>query len=166
MKLVQIDKYNLIEAGNKIELKTGSQLNNIVKFLERQEQYIHWLQPKSGAVQDQIPAVNINDKYYHLNLKMEKAVFRNVRLHRNFQNLEMLQNGKQKLRIPVRLYREKQRTSKRVLVREKNVLLQNYEGHVFNIDVCAGNEGSKFAKKKKTLSKNFAFNSKNQTVIC
>ena len=62
---------------------------------------------------DQFPSINVNGKFYHLNSKLEKAVFRSVRLTKDFRNYEFLEDGTMKLRIPVRLLREKIRTSVR-----------------------------------------------------
>lgn len=122
MKAVNENEYDIIQAASKMNVDSQCDFRDILKKLERQEQYIYWLQPKLGKVQDQVPAINVNNCFYHLNLKMEKAAFRNVRLHRNFCNLEMLQNGLPKLRIPSRLLREKRRTSTRVSV-SKNAMI-------------------------------------------
>jgi len=56
----------------------------------------------------------VNGVYYALNSKFEKAIFRNVRLTRDFKSLERLVDGTRKLVIPRRLFYEKLRTSRRV----------------------------------------------------
>jgi hypothetical protein len=49
-----------------------------------------------------------------LNSKFEKAIFRSMRLTRDFQNYERLVDGTSKLVIQRRLFHEKLRTSLRV----------------------------------------------------
>ena len=61
--------------------------------------------------------MRVNDNFYHPSFKLEKAIFRHIRLTRNFQNYELLEDGTKKLRIPLRLWLEKQRTSNKFLVR-------------------------------------------------
>jgi hypothetical protein len=55
--------------------------------------------------------------FYALSSKVEKAIFRSVRLTRDFRNYERLVDGTRKLVIPRRLFQEKLRTSRRVLAR-------------------------------------------------
>lgn len=88
----------------------------LINKLEKQESKVYWLQPLSGNVEDQVAAINVNDVMYSMSLRLEKAVFRHFRLTKNFNNIEYLQDGTPKLRIPVRLLREKLRTSHRHLV--------------------------------------------------
>jgi len=57
--------------------------------------------------------------FYALSSKVEKAIFRSVRLTRDFRNYERLVDGTRKLVIPRRLFQEKLRTSRRVLARER-----------------------------------------------
>lgn len=82
-------------------------------MLEKKEGDVFWLQPLEGRIEDQVAAVSINGSLYSLSLRLEKAVFRHFRLSRNFCNIEFLEDGTPKLRIPTRLLREKQRTSTR-----------------------------------------------------
>ena len=82
--------------------------------MERNEGAVFWLQPKNGTVEQQEACICVNGVYYGLNSKFEKAIFRNVRLTRDFKNLERLVDGTRKLVIPRRLFYEKLRTSRRV----------------------------------------------------
>lgn len=95
---------------------------NLKSFLQsnlhKKEEYVFWLQPKNGKVEDQIACLCINEIFFNLCLKLEKTIFRHIRLNKKFVNRENLQDGSQKLRIPQRLYREKQRTSLRSAVSE------------------------------------------------
>lgn len=104
----------LIRAGRACILPPPLESGSLMANLERNESCIFWLQPKGGRVEDQFASVNVNGKFYYLNSKMEKAVFRNVRLTKDFRNYEFLADGTKKLRIPLRLFREKIRTSVRL----------------------------------------------------
>ena len=66
---------------------------------------------------EQIPAICINSKFFHPNPKLEEAFFRHVRLSRNFENRELLEDGTTKLRIPARLMQEKLKNPIRFQVR-------------------------------------------------
>lgn len=75
--------------------------------LERNEGLVTWFQPINGTVDDQVPAILVGDKYIALSLRMQKSLFRHVRLRKNFVNREGMSNGCFKLRIPVLLLQEK-----------------------------------------------------------
>ena len=66
------------------------------------------------AKREQQACICVNFTYYTLNNKLEKAIFRNVRLTLDFKNFERLVDGTRKLVIPQRLFQEKLRTSNRV----------------------------------------------------
>lgn len=101
-------------------------MDTLSSIMERNEAYIYWLQPKNGGLQDQIAAVSINNTLYSINLRLEKAIFRRVRLSKTFMNVEFLQDGTEKLRIPTRLLREKQRTSQRHMVTIYSLFFLSY----------------------------------------
>lgn len=118
MKRLNISDYNIVKFGQHCQISSPLEQVDMAKLLERRESDIWWLQPRSSnaSVSDQIAAVKINEEYYSMSLKIEKAVFRQFRLSRNFNNIEYLEDGTAKLRIPVRLLREKLRTSNRHMV--------------------------------------------------
>jgi len=109
-------EYDIVKAGVACKSETPIRLDKLLALMERNESYIFWLQPLNSDVSAQIPAININGKFYHPNLKLEKAIFRHVRLSRDFDNQELLEDGTPKLRIPVRLMREKVKSSIRFQV--------------------------------------------------
>ena len=117
MKTVDVSKFTVVKAGVPCQSETPIRLERLLALMERNEEYIFWLQPAAGGIDDQFPCVSINGKYYMLNLKLEKAIFRHVRLCRDFQNSELLEDGTRKLRIPKRLLNEKLKTSCRFQVR-------------------------------------------------
>lgn len=88
-------------------------------MMQKNENYVYWLQPKNADFSLQIPALYVNGSYVQPSVKLEKAIFRHIRLTRNFQNFELLEDGRKKLRIPIRLLHEKQRTSNKFSVSPK-----------------------------------------------
>mgnify|MGYP001206975796 CR=1 FL=1 len=117
MRIIDICHYKVIKAGMPCYTPTPFKLETIMQIMEKNEKYIFWIQPPRATFQEQIACVQINDVYYQLNLKLEKAIFRHIRLCRNFVNEEKLANGTLKLRIPIRLLKEKMRTSIRSKVK-------------------------------------------------
>ena len=113
MKQVDPSKYNIVKAGREHRTDGPFNIKAIMNIMERNEAYIYWLQPKNGSVQMQFPCIQINGVFYQLNLRLEKIIFRHVRLTRDFVNIELLEDGTPKLRIPSRLHREKLRTALR-----------------------------------------------------
>ena len=113
MKQVDPTKFTIIKAGKAHTSEGAVNIKQIISIMERNESYIFWLQPKGASVQAQFPCIQINGIFYQLNLRLEKVIFRHVRLTRDFVNLELLEDGTPKLRIPSRLHREKLRTALR-----------------------------------------------------
>lgn len=116
MKTLNIHQFKIIKAGIPYESTQPFQLATIMSIMEKNESYIWWLQPNSGDLQSQIASICVNQKFYALNLRLEKVIFRHIRLTKDFVNVEYLEDGTQKLRIPRRLLREKLRTAMRAQV--------------------------------------------------
>jgi hypothetical protein len=118
MKIIDISAFDIVKTGIEFQVVTSSKESSAVAELlpnmERNESAVFWLQPKHGTVEQQEACICVNGNYYALNSKFEKAIFRNVRLTRDFKNLERLVDGTRKLVIPRRLFYEKLRTSRRV----------------------------------------------------
>jgi len=83
-----------------------------IALLERNTKVVTWLMPRGGRAQDQIPCILYKDRYFSLSLRMQKAIYRHIRLKKGFKNEEMV-NGLPKLRIPDLLLKEKIRTQSR-----------------------------------------------------
>lgn len=113
MKRIDIQQYKVIKAGIAYQSEGQVKLQTIMSIMEKNEAYIWWLQPNSGSLHSQIASICINDVFYALNLRLEKVIFRHIRLTRDFVNVELLEDGTKKLRIPSRLLREKLRTALR-----------------------------------------------------
>jgi hypothetical protein len=116
MKLLDISKCELISAGKKWTHTVPPCSRDMLPLLERQEMYCSWFQPIDKSVEHQFPALKIDVHYYAMSLRMQKAVFRHIRLHPGFINVESTPSGRHKLRIPQSLLLEKQRTACRFTV--------------------------------------------------
>lgn len=119
MKIVDITAFNIVKPGIEFEIQSSTvkddgSVAKLLPDMERNEGAVFWLEPKGGTVEQQEACICVNGVYYALNSKFEKAIFRNVRLTRDFKNYERLVDGKTKLVIPRRLFSEKLRTSRRV----------------------------------------------------
>ena len=114
MKPLDIAGFKVVKAGIKFTIAPPFSVVDLISHMERNDAYIFWLQPETGGVDQQEACIHVNGRYYTLNGKLEKAIFRNVRLTRDFRNYEHLVDGTKKLVIPKRLMNEKLRTSKRV----------------------------------------------------
>ena len=108
--------YTIVKAGLPASLETVN-VCTLIQMMQKNEKYVYWLQRKNSDFETQIPAVNVNGSFYQPSFKLEKAIFRHIRLTRNFQNYELMEDGNKKLRIPIRLWKEKQRTSTKFSVR-------------------------------------------------
>ena len=87
-----------------------------IQLLERNTKVVTWIMPMGGGVKDQIPCILYNGKHYSLSLRMQKAIYRHIRLKKGFRNEETM-DGMAKLRIPDVLLKEKMRTQSRFDVR-------------------------------------------------
>ena len=116
MKAISVSEFEIVKCG--VEFVTGLDkrpgVEELLPHMERNENYVYWMQPKGGSTDQQLACVCVNGTFYALNNKLEKAIFRNVRLTRDFKNYERMVDGTQKLVIPHRLFQEKLRTSSRV----------------------------------------------------
>jgi hypothetical protein len=88
----------------------------MIHLLERAEAFVSWFQPKNGDVDDQFPTIRVGQRYCKLSLRLQKALFRHVRLQRDFVNRERTPDGVLKLRIPTALFMDKKKTASRFMV--------------------------------------------------
>lgn len=116
MRVLDVSKYTLVKSGIPCTTTAPVQANTLIQIMQCNDNYIYWFQSGGGDTSSQVSCVNVNGVFYNMPLRLEKAVFRHVRLTRNFQNIEALEDGTIKLRIPTRLLREKKRTSSRLKV--------------------------------------------------
>ena len=83
-----------------------------IPLLERNERVVTWLRPVGGGVSEHVPSIFFRGKHYSLSLRMQKAIYRHIRLKKGFRNEEVM-DGVAKLRIPDVLLKEKIRTQSR-----------------------------------------------------
>lgn len=114
--MIDIKNFSVVKVGQACVLPEPTDVHCLIKIMQKNEKYVYWLQPKNTDFSCQIPALCVNGKYVLPSVKLEKAIFRHIRLTRNFQNFELLEDGRKKLRIPIRLLQEKQRTSNKFSV--------------------------------------------------
>ena len=117
MKPVNMDDMILIHSGDGWIHEQPPCNRQMIRYLERNEGIVSWIQPKSGGVSDQFPVIRIGIKHYTLSLRMMKAIWRHVRLKKGFVNIEKAPFGGMKLKIPSLLFIEKMRTQSRFNVR-------------------------------------------------
>lgn len=133
MKILNISSFDVVKTGIEFHIATSHKesaaVAELLPSMERNEGAVFWLQPKNGTVEQQEACICVNGTYYALNSKFEKAIFRNVRLTRDFNNLERLVDGTRKLVIPRRLFSEKLRTSRRVS-------FKIYVRYLFAVYIC------------------------------
>jgi hypothetical protein len=133
MKAINALDFDIIKCG--VEFVTGVGARPGVEYLlphmERNENYVYWMQPTGGPMEQKQERICVNGTYYSFNNKLEKAMFRNVRLTSDFKNFERLVDGTRKLVIPQLLFQEKLWTLNRVCTRPSSLALR-----VFN-DACS-----------------------------
>ena len=113
MKPVNMEEMTLIHSGDGWIHDQPPCNKQMIRYLERNEGIVSWIQPKSGGVNDQFPVIRVGNKHYTLSLRMMKAIWRHVRLKKGFVNIEKAPFGGMKLKIPSLLFIEKMRTQSR-----------------------------------------------------
>jgi hypothetical protein len=84
MKLIDIRNFSVVKAGQHCVLAEPADVQGLIKIMQKNENYVYWLQPRDADFSCQIPALHVNGKYVHPSVKLEKAIFRHIRLTRNF----------------------------------------------------------------------------------
>jgi hypothetical protein len=121
MKRIDVSNMVILCSGEAWRFDVSPCSKDAISLLERNERIVTWLMPVSGTIKDQIAAIRYKDGYYSLSLRMMKAIYRHVRLYKDFINVENV-NGIQKQRIPELLLKEKIRTQSRFDVRRASPL--------------------------------------------
>ena len=89
-KVLNISGMEIVYRGKVWNHAEDPSSKSMVHLLERNESIVTWLQPRGGSVHDQIPAINVNGQYRILSLRMQKSIWRHIRLKKGFVNLENL----------------------------------------------------------------------------
>ena len=90
MKITDVKNLRIVQAGRRFKLPATIQLRELIKIIDRDESTVFWMQPRIGSVSDQFPCICVNNTFYALNCKMEKVIFRDVRLGEIEANLKMI----------------------------------------------------------------------------
>ena len=112
MKVIDVAHMEVVYSGIPWMHAVAPCSKQAIQLLERNTKVVTWVMPKGGDVKDQIPCILFNGKHYSLSLRMQKAIYRHIRLKKGFKNEECM-DGMAKLRIPDVLLREKMRTQSR-----------------------------------------------------
>jgi hypothetical protein len=112
MRLIDIKGMNIISAGIPWNHSISPCSKQAIQLLEKNTKVVTWLTRPNGKVKDQVPCILYKGKYYSLSLRMQKAIYRHIRLKKGFKNEETV-DGMAKLRIPDVLLKEKMRTQSR-----------------------------------------------------
>ena len=113
MRVIDPMHMHIIHHGKAWSHEADPCSRDMIRYLERNESIVSWLQPEGRGIQEQVPCIIVGSKFCALSLRMMKAIFRHVRLRKNFQNIEPLSQGGFKLKIPNLLLQEKIRTQNR-----------------------------------------------------
>ena len=113
MKAVDMSLHVLVWCGLAWPHARPPSTKEMIGRLERNEAYVSWLQPRDGRIEDQFPAIRVEQAFYTLSLRMMKAVWRHVRLKKGFVNRQAVPHVGVMLRIPTILLAEKIRTQER-----------------------------------------------------
>lgn len=90
MKEIDVSNMDIVFRGIDWEHDEDPGSKKMASKLERNEALVTWFQPRDGSVEDQIPAIKVGDRYQGLSLRMQKSIWRHVRLKKGFINLESL----------------------------------------------------------------------------
>jgi len=132
MRLIDETGMEIISSGIPWNHSLSPCSKQAIHLLERNTKVVTWLMQKGGSVKDQIPCILYKNKYYSLSLRMQKAIYRHIRLKKGFKNEEMV-DGMSKLRIPDILLKEKMRTQSRFDVsKHTSATLHIYKKYVFH----------------------------------
>jgi hypothetical protein len=119
MKRIDTRNMILVHHGQEWAHADAPCCKHTIHHLERNEPLVYWLQPVHASIEEQIPALKLKDgDFYSLSLRMMKALWRHVRLSKDFHNVERSMFGGYKLKIPYVLLNEKIRTQARFHVCE------------------------------------------------
>lgn len=103
-------------------------------LLEGHEELVSWLQPIDKGVEGQVAAIWYKEEFYPLSLRMMKAIYRRVRLRKDFCNIEKLSHGGHKLKIPMLLLNDKKRTQSRFHVSSFSVGFCCCKCNIFDVN--------------------------------
>jgi hypothetical protein len=142
MREINMSDNFLVCAGEDMSSYWPLKTRSGIKMLEKKEVFCSWIQQDGGDVDTQFPALRVLDRYYSMPLRVQKSIFRHMRLSATFVNREVTATGVEKLRIPITLLREKLRTARRFSVKNptnphtlctNNCILLKYHSYIAHV---------------------------------
>jgi hypothetical protein len=76
MRAVDMSLHRVVKVGVDWPFTATPNCKRMISQLERNESLVTWLEPNSGGIDEQFPAIRVKDKYYTMSLRMMKAVWR------------------------------------------------------------------------------------------
>jgi hypothetical protein len=73
MRIVDMSLHHIVKTGVTWPYSSTPNCKSMIGQLERNEALVSWLQPNSGDIADQFPAIRIRDHYYTMSLRMMKG---------------------------------------------------------------------------------------------
>ena len=73
MRIVDMSLHHIVKTGVIWPYSFQPNCKSMIGQLERNEALVSWLQPNSGDIADQFPAIRIRDHYYTMSLRMMKV---------------------------------------------------------------------------------------------
>jgi len=119
MRYIDISDKYVVVSGDTWTYETQPTSQQSLRHLEGNESIVTWLQPYGRDVDDQIPCIRlVGGEHIALSMRMQKAIWRHVRLYKRFCNLECVSYSRmqKKLIIPTTLLEEKLKTQSRFAV--------------------------------------------------
>jgi hypothetical protein len=86
MKSIDMTGMEVVLHGKPWEHPMSPCTKQAIALLERNERLVTWIKPIDGTVKDQVPCIKYKQKLYTLSLRMQKAIYRHVRLRKGFCN--------------------------------------------------------------------------------
>jgi hypothetical protein len=167
MRLIDMSGMDIVSSGVPWAHAMSPCSKLAIHLLERNAKIVTWLMPKEsgGEPHEQVPCIMYKGKYFSLSLRMQKAIYRHVRLKKGFKNEETV-NGFQKLRIPDLLLKEKIRTQSRFDVSNAQGDALVIYKHLLNDERAQAMRNSKHHKaRERTKSVNTVASKMKQVVV-
>ena len=73
MRAVDMSLHRVVKVGVDWPFTATPNCKRMISQLERNESLVTWLEPNSGGVADQFPAIRVKDNYYTMSLRMMKV---------------------------------------------------------------------------------------------
>jgi hypothetical protein len=63
MKVIDIRNFNIVKTGQECVLPEPTDVQYLIKMMQKNEKYVYWLQPTNTDFSCQIPALHVNGNY-------------------------------------------------------------------------------------------------------